>query len=71
MLQGAARLIGEDAAAAQGPAALAPLRVMTVDAALAFAQGAAARSGVGPSRTDRFKPDLAKADVKKKDKAAV
>ena len=43
---------------------------LTPDAALDFARGAAARFGVGPSRTVRFEPRKAKDDVKKKDKAA-
>ncbi len=43
---------------------------LTPDAVLEFARAAAARFGVGPSRTVRFDPKKAKDDVKKKDKAA-
>ena len=43
---------------------------LTADAALEFAKEAAARFGVGPSKSVRFDPKKAKDDVKKKDKAA-
>ncbi|MBA3810323.1 MAG: type I-U CRISPR-associated protein Cas7 [Caulobacteraceae bacterium] len=42
---------------------------LTPESALAFAQTAASRFGVGPSKTVQFDPRKAKDDVKKKDKA--